>query len=70
MLTKKQQNVFDYIETFMKQHGYGPTVREVQLGLGYKSSSTIHGFMTQLEEKGYIERIQSSPRALKILKSG
>ena len=70
MLSAKQQKVLDFSQAYIQQHSFAPTVREIQKGLGYQSSSTIHGFLGILEEKGYIEKRQSSPRTLKILKSG
>ena len=41
-LTKKQQEVYDYILSFTTQHGYPPSVREIGAAVGLKSPSTVH----------------------------
>ncbi|WP_459128846.1 transcriptional repressor LexA [Guggenheimella bovis] len=63
-LTKKQQEVYDFILERTKEIGYPPTIREICLGVGCKSTSTIHGHLSKLEEKGYITRDGSKNRAI------
>lgn len=64
-LTKRQQEIFDYILKFTSEAGYPPTVRDIAKGVGLSSSSTVHFHLNAIEEKGFIQRDPSKPRALK-----
>ncbi|WP_255964690.1 helix-turn-helix domain-containing protein, partial [Staphylococcus aureus] len=47
--------------------GYPPSVREIGEAVGLASSSTVHGHLSRLEEKGYIRRDPTKPRAIEIV---
>jgi len=66
-LTARQQEILGYLQSHIKKHGYPPSVREIGQALGLSSSSTVHTHLTQLEEKGWIRRDPSKPRAIEIL---
>lgn len=68
MLTNKQQMVYDYLLDRTRKDGYPPSIREICKGVGVKSTSTIHGHLERLEEKGYIRRDGSKNRAIMMLK--
>lgn len=53
-LTKRQRQVLDYIESFVKQNSYTPSYREIAKGLGLSSPSTVHQHIQALCEKGVI----------------
>lgn len=63
-LTKRQQQVLNYIKKFSSQKGYPPSVREIGKAIGLSSSSTVHAHLSSLEDKGLIKRDQAKPRAL------
>ena len=63
-LTKKQQQVYDYLVDFTRREGFPPSIREMCKGLGVRSTSTIHGHLEKLEEKGYIKRASTKNRAI------
>lgn len=65
-LTKKQQQVFDYIKQEVKEKGYPPSVREICEAVNLKSTSTVHGHLERLERKGFIRRDPTKPRAIEI----
>ncbi len=65
-LTKRQQQIYDYICQTVLDKGYPPSVREIASAVGLKSPSTVHMHLQVLEDKGYIQRDQSKPRALEI----
>ncbi len=69
-LTKKQQVILDYIREEVQKKGYPPSVREICEGVGLKSTSTVHGHLNKLEEKGYIRRDPTKPRAIELLDGG
>ena len=66
-LTSKQQQVYDFIQEMTKKDGYPPSIREICKGVGVKSTSTIHGHLSKLEEKGFIKRDGSKNRAIVML---
>ncbi len=66
-LTKKQQVILDCIRNEVQKKGYPPSVREICEGVGLKSTSTVHGHLNKLEEKGYIRRDPTKPRAIELL---
>lgn len=67
-LTKKQQQVYDYLVDYTQESGFPPSIREMCQGLGVRSTSTIHGHLEKLEEKGYIKRESTKNRAITLTK--
>ncbi len=63
-LNQRQQLILDFIEARIKTKGYPPSVREIGEAVGLKSSSTVHAYLVQLEDKGYIKKDPSKPRAI------
>ena len=66
-LTKRQSEIYDYIKHVVQIKGYPPSVREIGEAVGLASSSTVHGHLSRLEEKGYIRRDPTKPRAIEIV---
>ena len=66
-LTKRQQEILDFIEEYGAQHGYPPTVRDIGKAVGLASSSTVHQHLANLEQLGMLRRDPSKPRALELL---
>ncbi len=66
-LTRRQRDVYEYIKTYMNEHGYAPCVRDICNALNLKSTSTAHAHLTKLEEKSYISRNPAKPRTILIL---
>lgn len=65
--SKKQQQLLEFIDDFVKQHGYGPSYREIMSGLGYKSVSTVAVHVNGLLAKGYIRKKDNSARSIEIV---
>jgi repressor LexA len=68
-LSKRQQEILDFIKSEVKEKGYPPSVREIGEAVGLSSSSTVHGHLSRLETKGLIRRDPTKPRAIEILDS-
>ena len=51
-LSKRQQDILDFIKDEVRQKGYPPSVREIGEAVGLASSSTVHGHLSRLESKG------------------
>jgi repressor LexA len=66
-LTKRQQEIFDFIKRYAGEHGYPPTVRDIGKAIGLTSSSTVHAHLANLEKIGLVKRDPSKPRALEVL---
>ncbi|RPF55909.1 SOS-response transcriptional repressor LexA [Aquisalibacillus elongatus] len=66
-LSKRQKEIFDFIVENVNLKGYPPSVREIAEAVGLASSSTVHGHLSRLEEKGFIRRDPTKPRAIEIV---
>ncbi|MEA2137092.1 MAG: repressor LexA [Solirubrobacteraceae bacterium] len=66
-LTKRQQEIFDFIKRYSAGHGYPPTVRDIGKAVGLASSSTVHAHLANLEKLGLLRRDPSKPRAIELL---
>src|SRR2546425_6545931 len=66
-LTKRQQEIFDFIKRYSSRHGYPPTVRDIGKAVGLASSSTVHAHLSNLEKVGLLRRDASKPRAIEVL---
>lgn len=66
-LTKRQEDILDFIKTFMVKHGFPPTIREIGEGLGISSPATIHAHLKNLETRGVIRRNDTKNRAIELL---
>src|SRR4051794_6627716 len=66
-LTKRQQEIFDFIKRYGSEHGYPPTVRDIGKAIGLTSSSTVHAHLANLEKIGMLRRDPTKPRALELL---
>lgn len=69
-LSRMQQKVYDYIVKCVTEQGYPPSVREICEELDFKSPSTAHFHIKNLEERGYIERRAGKGRAIALVGEG
>ncbi|MCM1173961.1 MAG: transcriptional repressor LexA [Blautia sp.] len=65
-ITKKQQEILDYIKEEILKKGYPPAVREICEAVQLKSTSSVHSHLETLEKNGYIRRDPTKPRAIEI----
>lgn len=65
-LTKRQKQMVDYLEHYIGEHGYAPTLAEVGEFFGLSSLATVHKHLRNLENKGFIKRTHNHSRALEI----
>ena len=54
-LTQKEKDIFNYISECVEKNGYAPSVRDICAAVGIKSTSSVHGYLHRLENKGYIK---------------
>lgn len=65
-ITKRQQQIYDYIRSYQEEKGYPPSVREMAAAVGLSSPSTVHAHLNALEERGLIKRDRTKPRAIEV----
>jgi repressor LexA len=66
-LTKRQQQIFEFIKRYTHEKGYPPTVRDIGRAIGLTSSSTVHAHLANLERAGVLRRDPTKPRAMEVL---
>jgi repressor LexA len=65
-LTARQRQVLEFIDSEVRRRGYPPSVREIGEAVGLSSPSTVHAHLAALQDKGYLRRDPSKPRAIEI----
>jgi len=65
-LTPRQRQVLEFIDAEVRHRGYPPSVREIGEAVGLSSSSTVHAHLAALQDKGYLTRDPTKPRALEL----
>ena len=69
MLTKKQKELFEYLENYIEKEGIAPSFEEMKNAVKLKSKSGIHRLIMSLEQRGFIKRLKHRARAMEITKS-
>jgi repressor LexA len=68
-LTKRQREILDYLNEFIQQHGYAPSLEEIGHRFNLSSLATVHKHLTNLQEKGFIRRAWNRSRSVELLPS-
>jgi repressor LexA len=66
ILTRRQKEMWDYLEDYIAVHGYAPTLEEIGAHFGLSSLATVHKHLSNLESKGLITRKWNLSRAIEI----
>ncbi len=66
-LTKRQQEIFEYISSYIDKNNYSPTYDEIKDNFGLSALSTVHEHITELVNKGYLLRDEKSPRGIAVI---
>src|SRR5262249_25034369 len=69
-LTKRQKELFDFLDGYLAQHGYAPTLEEIGSRFNLNSLATVHKHLTNLEDKGLIRRTWNHSRAIELVRQG
>lgn len=67
--TKKQKELLSFIETFIGEHGYSPSYREIMEGLHYNSVATVALHVNNLIKRGHLHKRDRSARSLEVVKA-
>ena len=66
-LTKRQREILDYLNEFIEQYGYAPSLEEIGRRFGLSSLATVHKHLTNLQDKGFIRRAWNRSRAVELV---
>ena len=65
--TKKQRELLSFIESFIGEHGYSPSYREIMNGLHYTSVATVALHVNSLIKRGHLRKRDRSARSLEVV---
>ena len=68
-LTKRQREMLDFIEGFVRFRGYSPSFEEIAENFGYRSLATVHEHLSNLQAKGYITRNYNESRSIDLVEA-
>jgi len=67
-LTRRQKELYDFINRFVEERGYSPSYQEIGEGLGLSSLATVHKHISNLEQKGLLKRGANRSRSIDLLR--
>ena len=65
-LTDRQRQILYFVDSHTREHGYPPSVREIGKAVGLTSPSTVHSHLATLQDRDYLRRDPSKPRAIEV----
>lgn len=68
-LTRRQREILDYLEEFIEERGYAPSLDEIGGRFGLSSLATVHKHLTNLQEKGFIRRAWNRSRSVELVRT-
>ena len=68
-LTRRQREILDFLNEFIEQHGYAPSLEEIGRRFGLSSLATVHKHLTNLQEKGFIRRAWNRSRSVELVRT-
>jgi len=68
-LTKRQKELLDYLDGYLGENGYAPTLEEIGSRFNLNSLATVHKHLTNLEQKGVIRRTWNHSRAIELVRT-
>jgi repressor LexA len=66
-ITRRQKDVLDFLTDFTAKHGYSPSYEEIAAGLGVNSLATVHKHVSNLQDKGMLQRAHNRSRSIDVL---
>jgi repressor LexA len=67
-LTKAQQELYDWLVEYIREHQHAPSIRQMMQAMDLKSPAPIQSRLEHLRNKGFIEWAEGKARTIKILK--
>lgn len=69
MPTKRQKQILDFLTSFQKKKGFAPSLEEIKKHLKLSSVSTIHFHIKKLQDEGFLNKGENSPRSISVFES-
>ena len=66
-LTKRQREILNFLNEFIEQNGYAPSLEEIGRRFGLSSLATVHKHLTNLQDKGFIRRAWNRSRSVELV---
>lgn len=66
-LTRRQREIYDFIDHFVRKNGYSPSFEEIGEGMGLSSLATVHKHVSNLEQKGLLKRDYNRSRSIDVV---
>src|SRR6201989_987279 len=66
-ITRRQKEVIDFLSSFTQKNGYSPSYEEIASGLGLSSLATVHKHVTNLQNKGMLQRAHNRSRSIDVI---
>src|ERR1700723_1327086 len=66
-ITRRQKEVIDFLSSFTQKNGYSPSYEETASGLGLSSLATVHKHVTNLQNKGLLQRAHNRSRSIDVV---
>ena len=67
-ISAMQRRILDFIDNYQSRNGYSPSVREIADAVGLRSTATVQGHLTRLQQKGFIKKEPSMSRTIEIVR--
>lgn len=62
-----REKVYNFLVDFIKKNGYSPTVREICVGTGLRSTSSVYYHLITLKMLGKIDMKENTPRTIRLV---
>jgi len=66
-ITRRQKEVLDFLTSFTQKNTYSPSYEEIAAGLGLSSLATVHKHVTNLQNKGLLQRAHNRSRSIDVI---
>lgn len=67
-LSERQRNILYFMDQYMTEHGFPPTIRDIGAATKIDSTSVVNYNLNKLVEAGFLERVASKSRGLRLVK--
>jgi repressor LexA len=66
-LTRRQKQILDFLQSYIREHGFAPSFEEIAARFHFRSLATVHEHLSNLERKGYIQRGHNESRSIEVM---
>ncbi len=69
-LTKAQQELYDWLVQYIREHQYPPSIRQMMQAMQLRSPAPVQSRLEHLRRKGYVTWTSGKARTLRLLRNG